>query len=510
MKIFKICNLTLLAMMMLGLSSCVNDWLDESPSDGVDADKAITSSESLGSARTGLYAALKGNSSNTDYYAANFFAYAEAHGEDIQYNNVSGSNRGSFYYYMNYAGANEFTSTGAVWKSPYIVISRASRMIEAAESGKLTDQSEAASTISQYENEAKALRGLALFDLVRIYGKPYTEDQGASLGVPVVTTSLQSTDKMSRNKVSECYNQILKDLNDAINSKALSTANTKGYIDVWGAKAILSRVYMTMGNFGDALTVSEDIINNSPYKLWTKDQYVSAWDKNDANHTNEIMLEMSITNSTDWTDRPGVAYLYAESGGINPGYGDLIATKTFVDMLSADPNDVRNGVFLSANAPKDVAAFGKNKIFLNKMPAVNGDVRYSNVPLIRLSEIYLNAAEAAFNAGDKDKAALYLNDIISNRTSDNTKLVSASTITADRIYIERRKELVGEGHRFFDALRRNETITRYTNDADRGWHDVLPAASKSYNRDYFKALSAIPQYEMNANSNMVQNPGYGN
>lgn len=509
MKIFKICNLTLLAMMMLGLSSCVNDWLDESPSDGVDADKAITSSESLGSARTGLYAALKGDHTNTDYYAANFFAYAEAHGEDIQYNNVSGSNRGSFYYYMNYAGANEFSSTAAVWKSPYIVISRASRMIEAAESGKLTDQSEAASTISQYENEAKALRGLALFDLVRIYGKPYTEDQGASLGVPVVTTSLQSTDKMSRNKVSECYTQILKDLNDAVNSKALSTDNTPGYIDVWGAKAILSRVYMTMGNFGDALTVSEDIIKNSPYKLWTKDQYVSAWNKKDANHTNEIMFEMSITNSTDWTDRPGVAYLYAESGGVNPGYGDLIATKSFVNMLSSDPNDIRNGVFLSPTAAAD-AAFGKNKIFLNKMPAVNGDVRYSNVPLIRLSEIYLNAAEAAFNAGDKDKAALYLNDIISNRTSDNTKLVSASTITADRIYIERRKELVGEGHRFFDALRRNETITRYTNDADRGWHDVLPAASKSYNRDYFKALSAIPQYEMNANSNMVQNPGYGN
>lgn len=506
--------------MMLGLSSCVNDWLDESPSDGVDAGKAITSSASLESARTGLYAALKGDHTNTDYYAANFFAYAEAHGEDIQYNNVSGSNRGSFYYYMNYAGANEFSSTGAVWKSPYIVISRATRMIEAAESGKLTDQNDAASVISQYENEAKALRGLALFDLVRIYGKPYTEDQGASLGVPVVTTSLQSTDKMSRNKVSECYTQILKDLNDAVNSKALSTDNTPGYIDVWGAKAILSRVYMTMGNFGDALTVSEDIIKNSPYKLWTKEQYVSAWNKKDANHTNEIMFEMSITNSTDWTDRPGVAYLYAEAAGTNPGYGDLIATKSFVDMLSSDPNDIRNGVFLSPTAAADTVFITRdknnkkvyNKVFLNKMPAVNGDVRYSNVPLIRLSEIYLNAAEAAFNAGDKDKAALYLNDIISNRTSDNTKLVSASTITADRIYIERRKELIGEGHRFFDALRRNETITRYTDDADRkqGWHDVLPAASRSYNRDYFKALSAIPQYEMNANSNMVQNPGYGN
>ena len=52
------------------------------------------------------------------------------------------------------------------------------------------------------------------------------------------------------------------------------------------------------------------------------------------------------------------------------------------------------------------------------MPAVNGDVRYSNVPLLRLSEVYLSAAEAAFQAGDKNKAANLLNDIISNRTTD--------------------------------------------------------------------------------------------
>ena len=71
------------------------------------------------------------------------------------------------------------------------------------------------------------------------------------------------------------------------------------------------------------------------------------------------------------------------------------------------------------------------------MPAVNGDVRYSNVPLLRLSEVYLSAAEAAFQAGDKNKAANLLNDIISNRTTDESKQVTSGNITLDRIYIER-------------------------------------------------------------------------
>ena len=66
-----------------------------------------------------------------------------------------------------------------------------------------------------------------------------------------------------------------------------------------------------------------------------------------------------------------------------------------------------------------------------------------------------------------------LNDIISNRTTDESKQVTSGNITLDRIYIERRKELVGEGQRYFDVMRRGETVTRYTDVNYRGWHDVL-------------------------------------
>ena len=139
--------------------------------------------------------------------------------------------------------------------------------------------------------------------------------------------------------------------------------------------------------------------------------------------------------------------------------GDVCATKSFVELLAEDPQDVRANVFLAPSADKK-KVFNGAKVYLNKMPAYNGDVRYSNIPLLRLSEVYLNAAEAAFRLGNTTKAAQYLNDIIKNRTSDTTKQVTASDVTLARILLERRKELVGEGQRFFDALRNNETITR--------------------------------------------------
>jgi hypothetical protein len=67
----------------------------------------------------------------------------------------------------------------------------------------------------------------------------------------------------------------------------------------------------------------------------------------------------------------------------------------------------------------------------------------------------------------------------------------------------------GEGQRYFDALRNNETITRYTSEADKGWHKTLSKEAQSFDRDYFKAIAAIPQAEINANPNIKQNTGYG-
>lgn len=493
------------AILAASLSSCVNDWLDVAPSDGTDADAALTSSSDLAATRTGMYAALKGNSNLVDYYGQQFFVYGDVHaGDDYQYNNIGGSNRASFYYDMTYQTASEFSSSNVAWKSPYIVIGRANRIIAAAEGGALSDAAEAKATIDQYAAEAKVLRALAHFDLVRIYGKPYTEDQGASLGVPLVTEVLESNAKPARSTVAEVYTQVVKDLTEAISSNALATETEPGYVSVWGAKAILSRVYLNMGDYANALSVAEDIIKNSGAALWTRDQYFKAWDASTPNES-EFLFRLNVAGSTDNNDLNGIGNLQQREG-----YKEMVATKKFVDMLTSDPKDVRNDMFLPATAAKEVATYGTNKVFLNKLRGQGGNLRnVTIVPIIRLSEVYLTAAECAFRKNDKTKAVEYLNDLVKNRTTTEASLATVDNITLERILIERRKELIGEGQRYFDALRNNETITRYTSEADKGWHKTLSKEAQSFDRDYFKAIAAIPQAEINANPNIKQNTGYG-
>ena len=481
-SIYKVMGCAILAA---SLSSCVNDWLDVAPSDGTDADAALTSSSDLAAARTGMYAALKGNSNLVDYYGQQFFVYGDVHaGDDYQYNNLGGSNRASFYYDMNYQTASEFSSStsssNVTWKSPYIVIGRANRIIAAAEGGALSDAAEAKATIDQYAAEAKVLRALAHFDLVRIYGKPYTEDQGASLGVPLVTGVLESNAKPARSTVAEVYTQVVKDLTEAISSNALATETEPGYVSVWGAKAILSRVYLNMGDYANALSASTP-------------------------NESEFLFRLNVAGSTDSNDLNGIGNLQQREG-----YKEMVATKKFVDMLTSDPEDVRNEMFLPATAAKEVATYGTNKVYLNKLRGQGGNLRnVTIVPIIRLSEVYLTAAECAFRNNDKTKAVEYLNDLVKNRTTTVASLATVDNITLERILIERRKELIGEGQRYFDALRNNETITRYTSEADKGWHKTLSKDAQSFDRDYFKAIAAIPQAEINANPNIKQNTGYG-
>lgn len=513
-----IAGLALCALSMATMSSCSNDWIDESPSNGIDASTAINNSEDLGTARTGMYAALKGNSNMTDYYERNFFQYAEVRGEDVQYNATYGSARGEFYYTMEYTNASDFTQSNAIWQSPLIAIGRANRIIEA---NNLSDADANASTIAKYKAEALVTRALCTFDLTRVYGKPYLQDNGASWGAPIVTTSLESNAQLTRSTVADCYTQIIKDLTEAISSGALSketVSSNAAYFNYWFAEGLLSRLYLTKGDYTNALKYAEDVINNSPYTLWTRDQYVKAWYNDGAARYNEVMFEFAITNTQDWSDREGYAYgLIENTDDPNEpaGYGDLVITKSFSDMLLSDPKDIRNDVLRKATSTTELKKknFEGRAVYINKFPGVSTsspvDARYANIPLMRLSEMYLNAAEAAFNLGQKEEAAKYLNAIISKRTTDDSKLVTASSITADRIYIERRKELFGEGHRYFDALRRGEKIVRYNSSANKGWHSVLNSDAQVIDTwNAKKELPLIPEYEIDANPNIQQNPLY--
>ena len=514
-KMKKIYKSLVFTMATIALTSCVNDWLDLTPSDSIPSNSAITNYNDAKTALYGMYDGLQGNSTYTQYYAARMFYYGDVRGDDMQARTQG--MRSSSCYEMKYT----IDDAPNMWNVQYNVLRRANRLIEAVENNKITDAEKNQANVNNIYAQAKSVRALVHFDLVKVYGMPYSFDYGASMGVPIVTTPIDPLNASAipgRNTVAEVYAQIVKDLTEAIDSKALnvskSAGDNQGFIDEWAAKALLTRVYIYMGKNQEALDIAKNIIENSPYSLWTKAQYANAWDKNNANHINEMIFELVNSGSDDWADREGIAYLYHEDG-----YADAICTKSFVDMLAQDPSDVRLDVILpvqlktdDSGKPTDMyKTYGDNRIFINKFPMGSlGDMRLNNLPILRLSEVYLNAAEAAAKLNDKASTVKYLNEIIKNRTDDTKQLVTESTATLERVLLERRKELVGEGQRFFDAMRNNETITRYTNEDEKGWHYSINKESQVFDRSYFRAILPIPVSETNANPILKaqQNPGY--
>ncbi len=494
----KICNLIAISLSLIAFTSCGNDWLNTVPSDSVPADDAITSYKAATVALTGVYDGLQGSSSRVSYYGARMFYYGDVRGDDMQAR--AQGMRSSSCYEMKYTA----DDAPDMWTVPYNVIRRANRILEAIEQDKILDAT--AEQLTNIKAEALTVRALVHFDLCRIYANPYTMDNGASMGVPIVTAPLEMDALPSRSSVAEVYTQVIKDLTDALSSGGLSKDQNYGYVNTWFAKGLLAKVNLYKGDNATALIQAEDVIENSPYELWTNEEYVNGWTTTDSGRK-EMIFEIVNKSSDDWADREGIAYLMNENG-----YADLIVTKSFLELMDEDPSDVRNGILIPATLDEDLQKeYGDAKIFVNKFPAdaSSGEMRLNSLPIMRLSEIYLIAAEAATKVGNSSKAAKYLNKIVL-RANPNATAVSENDATLDRIMLERRKEFIGEGQRFFDAMRNNETITRYTNDADKGFHYSLISESIKFDRTYFRTILPIPVDETNVNPNLKaeQNPGY--
>ena len=155
-------------------------------------------------------------------------------------------------------------------------------------------------------------------------------------------------------------------------------------------------------------------------------------------------------------------------------------------------NDVRKNLFLQGTG---------NATYCNKYPG-RGKVGLDNVKVIRLSEMYLIAAEAYAEMGDNTNAQKYL-DFIRQR-ADLTAPATTETGDAlkDLIQQERRKELAFEGQRLFDLTRRKKGVSR--TDCISG------VCSKSYDviEERQKFVMPIPQRELDVNKSLIQNKGY--
>lgn len=486
------------ALAVAGTSSCGNDWLDLEPSTSIQTKVGTVSDVEF--TLNGIYSTMQ----SSDAYSGRMVYYGDVTGDDMQA--VSSSKRVANAYLYGFTKSN---APATYWRIPYEIIQNCNVILANVDNISVTDAEKA--ELNDYKGQALAIRGMSLFDLTKLYGYPYTKDNGASMGVPIVTTVLGKDAMPQRSTVAECYTQILKDLEASV--ELLGEDFNKGKINKWAALTLLSRVYLYHGDNAKALATAEKAINGAEkngYRLWTNAEYPTAW-ANDANAQNQGEVLFEIINLT--TDSPGkesLGYLYSPSG-----YSDGCVTASFYNFLSKDQNDVRLKVINVATKANYSSSSIYGRGYVNKFQPQQGEsVEDANIPLIRLSEAYLNAAEAAAKltaAGEAHnaEAAKYLGAIV-NRANPAKTVDSATTVTVDEVLDERRRELVGEGHRMFDLLRNGKPVERKseTNKTLSKTKHICSSEYMTIGLDNYKIVLPIPLAERNV-SHLPNNPGYG-
>lgn len=483
----KALNYILSGILALSATSCGNDWLDLESSTEIPSEGSLETLDDFQYSLNGIYSAMQ----SSDGYTGRIVYYGDVTADDVQA--ASATKRTGSYYLLKYTKDN---APSTLWKIPYLLTRNANIILE--EIGNIPETDKNKKERNDIIGQALTIRALSLFDLTRIYGYPYAKDNGASWGACIVQDVRTIDSKPARNTVAECYDAVIKDLTDAI--PQLSEDFNYGKVNRWTAMALLSRVYLYKGDNQNALKISEEAIAGAlknKYHLWSNEHYPTAWaDERSASDPGEVLFEI-VNTTVDSPGKESMGYLCWRGG-----YSDMILTSSFYGLLTEDPDDVRSKVI----------EIYKAKAYINKYQPQKGEnPADANVPLFRLSELYLNAAEAAVKLGNNAKAVEYLDPIVNRANPEKT--VKGETITLERVLNERRKELFGEGHRLYDALRNNQTIERKDVKIDAiksTKHLSMPDEAMKFDWNYYKVVLPIPKFEIDTNPNIAaqQNPGY--
>lgn len=451
-------NIVLVATITL-ISSCSTSDLDPTLAQSKSVDGSVNNTGNLESILKGAHDKL----TEAGYYGRDIIA-----GNEVRSDNCfSNGNSGRF---ANFAEYQYNANSGFIWDEAYEVIANANIIINAEASSIEGNQDQ----IKHIQGQALALRALAHYDLLRTYGQ---QNASGDLGVPIITTFKGEDIFPSRNSINEVKDQIYKDLETAYSMMNSEYDTSKVLISKFAAKALESRVAIYFGDYTRAKDAAKLVIDSGLYSIADKDSYVSNWGSGNANNT---IFEIAFAGD-DNRGPNSLAYIYRFPGDAPAGYGD-------VEVMS----DVIN-IFEDSDVRKEILGYqdGGNRLRnMKKYPdTANGS---DDIPLIRIEEVVLNYAEALLETGGD--ALTELNKITAKRGA-----TAYTSVTKENILLERRKELMFEGFRFDDLMR-----------ANRGTQAINSNQGVIKDLSYPNNLFAypIPNAEVNANSNMVQNTGY--
>ncbi|MCY4161499.1 MAG: RagB/SusD family nutrient uptake outer membrane protein [Flavobacteriaceae bacterium] len=309
--------------------------------------------------------------------------------------------------------------------------------------------------------EALALRALAYFDLLRVFGEHY--DDGSIYGLPLLTEPIPENDfnqipDLDRNSVAETYRQIVSDINQAI--PLLAGTGSTGTISQWGALSLRARVNLYHKNYQAAFDDANKVITEGGFSLVT--DLKALYEATEA--TKESIFEIEFNDQ------------------------DQSSFNTFLirrDEYNADASLV--SFFEDGDNRSNFVNVVRNRNKSGKYP--NSD-NANNAKVFRLAELYLIRSEAAVLKDNDPSAGIADLNIIRKRAG-LSEIQSLSTVDAyiDALLYERRAELNFEGHRFFDLVR-------------------LDKAGEILNLEDFRRVLPIPKEELQISDALVQNPGY--
>lgn len=480
-------NIYLAILLILGFTACKKDFLDVKPTNSGDSQTAI---QTVADAKV-IVNGLMSKMTSSNYYGRNFIMYGDVKGGDLT---IYSQGRGldGLYTFNQSITTNSYSG---FWNQIYNCILQANTILANI------DKLKTAGTTENFDNiqgQVLTARAMMYFDLVRLYGKTYTLDK-TSFGVPNITQPLDASAQPLRATVEQNYVQIMSDLTTA--APLLSKTKSNGYINYYGNMALQARVNLTMGEKAKALVAAKEAITG-PYTLYSNANWVGSWK---TQFGSESIFELGIfPNEADLTTSSLSFYLRRKGHGSGSATGWFMASDYYLARLGQDATDVRWGVMsydetsgtrlgASYKYSGDVNLFGDGKATATAV----------NIKVIRLSEMYLIAAEAALGV-DNIAAAGYLNAI--RKRAPLLAPATNLTITLDMILDERSKELYTEGQRYFDMLRLNKNITY--NDEFGGI--TVTARPKTIDRTFPKTILPISQAEINANPGLAaqQNEGY--
>lgn len=374
--------------------------------------------------------------------------------------------------------ASDDAVTNDAFTQAYLVIGSANDVIQNCagyESGA------SIATAFQLEAQARALRAHCHFDLMRYYAESYQRNSD-SLGVPYVTafsTNNPLDARPSRISVKNCYDSIYNDLNIALRyyRQYGDVQNPNRFlIDSMTIHAMLARIGLYNGQYAQSISDASIVINNLP--LADINTYPQIW-------VDSTMQEIVWQVPNDQTMRPGFA-----DNGLVASYR---VASNFRDLVFGPAGGIRSDPHIIQQGINGIGNVSRTLLF--KYDGAK------NFKVYRSSEMYLIRAECEYDLSLSGS----LDDLNTLRTTRGAPagLESGSSLF-DAIFTERRLELIGEGHRWFDIRRTTRTIAR----------DECGSSGQSFSTicsvgpDSRSWIWPIPYNEINLNSNLKQNPGY--